>query len=354
VLPFQPLLDREQLFDEHLQHVDKHRSGRYRLSEQDTFRAVYRLSLAGLVQDYTVDYSKQQIQLKLQRLKPTLEWKEAHAREKDRYINYVFNYLARYESEKRVLDRMKQALSPPVTEEERERDGQHAELLRMVDYLIQYAYDQIVAKRKRAMHDMHTACLEAVNKGNEAFAEFIDLYFNSKYARPAYEIDGQPYSLYDDTEGGRVYERQLLDKYLHALEIDSSGSFIDNVKHLRGASLRLLRDNPENPLLHLLQAFTLYALTFSSEAGRYQEERGRARQAALEGLRLLQQSETLKFDDLVSLQNAFRKALEGQVATHQSETSMEALLSELEDLFWLGYFNQAIEQVVPKLRLHTT
>ena len=49
-------------------------------------------------------------------------------------------------------------------------------------------------------------------------------------------------------------------KYIEATTIDPSGAQKDNTKHLRGATLRLLRTEPRNGGLLLLKAYSLFVL----------------------------------------------------------------------------------------------
>ena len=100
---------------------------------------------------------------------------------------------------------------------------------------------------------------------NEELKEFIYLYFNSKYAR-------QNYSYNSRTNGKEVSASLLTDvsekdfnfkivwKYIEAVNEDRSGSQIDNSKHLRGATILLLRDNLDNGALHLLKSFSLFVI----------------------------------------------------------------------------------------------
>ncbi|EDN66344.1 hypothetical protein BGP_3076 [Beggiatoa sp. PS] len=54
-------------------------------------------------------------------------------------------------------------------------------------------------------------------------------------------------------------------EFITVVNIDKTGSQLDNLKHLRGAGLRLLIDNPDNACLLLLKAFALFILASDNE-----------------------------------------------------------------------------------------
>ena len=112
---------------------------------------------------------------------------------------------------------------------------------------------------------MRIACEDSIEwqlKGNDKWLkEFIHLYFNSKYARSGYQVDGKPYCLADDTNGKDGFD--VVQKYIDVInpEIDNSGSEIDNVKHLYGATLLCLRaDTSNNAALRLLLVYCITVL----------------------------------------------------------------------------------------------
>lgn len=126
-----------------------------------------------------------------------------------------------------------------------------------MSFLTNFVYEEIAKKRMRSIDDMILACEYGLrDNGNEELKEFIYLYFNSKYAR-------QNYSYNSRTNGKEVSASLLTDvsekdfnfkivwKYIEAVNEDRSGSQIDNSKHLRGATILLLRDNLDNGALHL-------------------------------------------------------------------------------------------------------
>jgi ATP-dependent DNA helicase RecQ len=129
-------------------------------------------------------------------------------------------------------------------------------------------YENLEQKRYRAIEDMRIACEESIKEcaehhDDEWLKTFIHLYFNSKYARRGYqvEIDGvkQNYSLSTETEANEE-AFEIVEKYIKVISKDASGSEVDNVKHLYGATLLCLRAHPENAALKLLLTYCIVFL----------------------------------------------------------------------------------------------
>lgn len=183
--------------------------------EQDTFKAVYRFSTIGLVEDYTVDYNAGVIRARVRK------------RRAAGYIGHLQAYIRCYVAPERARD---------VPEDVLAHDG-NTVVQKCLGYLIDFVYSTIANKRRTAIRSMEEAVREGAEYGPEVFRQRISTYFDSKYL-PALQKHLRDYSLetvwdfIERTEGGD-----------------------DNVNHLRGACERLLEDNPDNPVLHLLRAF---------------------------------------------------------------------------------------------------
>ena len=114
---------------------------------------------------------------------------------------------------------------------------------------------------------MRIACEDSIKKrlrnGNDEWLkEFVHLYFNSKYARIDYTVNGKLYSLTKDTVDDKKDGFDVVEKYIDITnpEKDNSGSEIDNIKHLYGATLLCLRAHPDNAALRLLLVYCITAL----------------------------------------------------------------------------------------------
>ena len=205
----------------------------------DTDKAIFRLSSIGIIDDYTVDYNKNCY--KIRTLKKT----------DDEYIEHLKVFMRKYYSANRVeseIDNVYTAKGNSI-------------LQKCLSFLTDFVYKEIEAKRLRSIEDMILACeIGMQENGNEELKDFIHLYFNSKYAKENHEIDGNNYSLTIDTDNAKEYSFDILWKYIKATTIDPSGAQKDNTKHLRGATLRLLRTEPRNGALLLLKAYSLFVL----------------------------------------------------------------------------------------------
>ncbi len=210
--------------------------------KDDTDKAIYRLCCIGLVEDVTIDYLSQTYELKI-RNRSDEDFKKC-------MFEFFHKYYSKEQAEKRVAEIEKQK-------------GRNF-LDKCLGYLTHFVYSSLEKKRYRAIDDMRIACEDSISErertGNDDWLkEFIHLYFNSKYARKGYMIDGKSFSLTEDTDEQGIDGFDVVSKYLRAMTEDSSGSEVDNVKHLYGATLLCLRAHPENAALQLLLT---YCITF--------------------------------------------------------------------------------------------
>lgn len=203
--------------------------------KDDTDKAIYRLSCIGLVEDVTIDYLSQTYSLKIKK------------RNEGEYYHHLQRFFEKYYSPERAAQKMVEVRNY----------RSKTEIDKCIGYLTGFVYDTLAKKRRRAIDDMRYACYEGIGNGVESLKEFILLYFNSKYNRKGYEINGENYSLSDDVNTDKRNDVELVEKYIEAIRIDDSGSEVDNVKHLYGAVLINLRDHTDNFSLHLLRAYCL-------------------------------------------------------------------------------------------------
>ena len=203
-------------------------------NEEDTYKAIYRLSIIGVVDDYTVDYNSKTI--------------SAHITKKPNghYIQKLKEYLLQYNS-------------PEKTDEKLERlkfyKG-NTEIQKCLGFLIKFVYEETAIQRRAAIDAMEEACIIGLEEnGSQKFKEFIDLYMNSKYARPQY--------LPSDTDRGLKADFSIVEKYMDLVKTDLGE--INNFKHLRGATTRLLVQRPDNFVFILLKSFSVILIEEENE-----------------------------------------------------------------------------------------
>ena len=228
-------------------------------SYADIAKAIYRMCIIGLIDDFTQDYATKTFRILSTRKK------------NGSYYNRLKEFLMRYYSEERAENEVEKASV---------RKGQN-EIHKCLGYLTEFIYDKVALKRKRAIDDMRRFCLVGIGEGdwkeiNEDLKDEIYYYFNSKYAREGYKTDNdEEFSLLDETERGRKSSFDILYKYMRVVDSDVigvSGSPKDNIKHLQGA-VRLIRrgTTDTNPTLSLLNVYCLLALKVGSNRNMKQE-----------------------------------------------------------------------------------
>ena len=196
----------------------------------------------GLVEDVTIDYLSETYELKIRK------------RTDDEYRQFMLDFFHKYYSLEQAQERVNQI------EEQRGRNY----LDKCLGYLTGFVYRSLEKKRLRAIEDMRIACEDSITERERSGSDqwlknFIHLYFNSKYAKTEYTVNGQNYSLYQDTDIEGRDDFDIVTKYINILTIDSSGSEVENAKHLYGATLLCLRAHPDNAALQLLLT---YCITF--------------------------------------------------------------------------------------------
>jgi ATP-dependent DNA helicase RecQ len=191
---------------------------------EHTFRAVYRLSVLGVIDDFEVDYSGGTVTAWLRPLP------EGGCR--DRLRMYVGRYAPM--DVRRYL-------------EVAHRSPHRSELRRCLHALIQFVYARIEKQRSESLLIMEQTTRRGLENAN-AFSEAVTTFFNSKYIpvlRP-YLNEYTPELFFTICQGTAMGHAQ--------------------VSHLLGACNRLLPENPENAVFHALRAFSLAVLGYDQQA----------------------------------------------------------------------------------------
>jgi ATP-dependent DNA helicase RecQ len=219
----------------------------------DTEKAIYRLSTLGIIDDYTVNFSSNTF---------TLTGKKKTGKE---YRDNLHGYLLKYYSEKTTKAKLRNF----------DKIDEPTPIRKALYFLVHFVYSEIQKKRQLAILDMKTACRLGLEKGSVELKDYIDLYFNSKYARAGYSFFNEKgkevnASLPDLTDNGKNEDLKWVWLFMEIVEEDPKAGQIDNLKHLRGACTRMLNNQPDSYTLLLLNAFTLYMLDYKNP--RYLQE----------------------------------------------------------------------------------
>ena len=203
----------------------------------DTQRAIYRMNILGIIDDYVIDYVGGFIEVRF-RSKSEKEYKS-------NFKSYLKRYLG--------IDTTEKWLSKV------NKIDEESILKRVLYVLIDFIESEISNKRKRSIDYMQELCGVFLSNGEQEFRDRMIRYFTSKYARTDY--------LPADTENGRKENCQIVRKYINYIDNppDGLGGQIDNAKHLRGACDNLRINMVENASIDLLTAFSLFALELKEE-----------------------------------------------------------------------------------------
>lgn len=184
--------------------------------ESETFKAIYRLSVIGVIKDYTVDYNLNNIKIWIQKLYD------------QQYIDNLFNYFSRYVSKEEALNWIN-----PI-----ESNDTESILTGCSKQLVEFVYEKVKKKRVGAIDSMFEACKQCVDGSSADFKEFINNYLDSKYSRKLREY-------------ATNYDIEAVWQFIK----DTDGTS-ENIKHLRGGCENLLVSYPENPIFLLLRSFS--------------------------------------------------------------------------------------------------
>jgi ATP-dependent DNA helicase RecQ len=131
----------------------------------------------------------------------------------------------------------------------------------------------------RAINDMVGLCDETIIindpiQQSEKIKENIYYYFNAKYARENNLATIQTGEKVDADLNKDFKEALPIDitiwKYIEKIiDFDDNGAIVNNIKHLRGATMRMLRGTSGAPQFNILKSYSLYflsSITPNSEA----------------------------------------------------------------------------------------
>ncbi|MFA7613954.1 MAG: RecQ family ATP-dependent DNA helicase, partial [Candidatus Caldatribacteriota bacterium] len=206
-------------------------------------RALYRMSLIGAIDNYTVDYHEEIFIVTITN------------KDDEQYFENLGKYISTYYSYKRTQEELKKARAY--------KNGETA-MLKCLYFLTDFIYREIEVKRWQGIHTMREACLISIEKGSDELKTFINDYFNSKYLSLDYQVEGKDLSLTSRIsllKEGKDDDLSIVRDFMEYLKKDKEDSETSRLQQLRGACSRLLEGRENTAALLLLKAFTLFILS---------------------------------------------------------------------------------------------
>ncbi len=233
---------------------------RDRDTANDTGRLIYRMHSMGFLEDYLIDYNKNNLYSCTFKKFKTI----------DNYTKTIEKYLRRYLSENTAMENIEALKSRLV------KSTLVENIIECLYFLSEFSYKEIASKRKRATDEIENIFNTSITEPNYVadwfqqnlyIKEQIYFYFNAKYARIGFKINGKPFSLLDDYQEQLMSKQEILDKYLEVYRED--GTEQNNYKHMMGSCKKILRSLSETDLnnewlLRLLKAFSMYSVNNAS------------------------------------------------------------------------------------------
>lgn len=225
-------------------------------NQDDTAKAIYRLTSINIIDTYTIEYQQQVYKVKLSR--------KTDKQYFDNYQALVERYTSKEEARK--------------LREECEKDFNESEnatvISKCLEHLTNFIYEKIADKRKRAIDDMVGLCNETIVvtdpiEQSKKIKENIYYYFNAKYSREGNVAQTKTGETVDaNLNKDFVYDlpiEETIWKYIeNIIDYDDNGAIVNNIKHLRGATMRMLRGTSGAPQFNILKSYSLYLLSPNS------------------------------------------------------------------------------------------
>jgi len=184
-------------------------------------RGIYRLSIIGAIEDYIKDYNANQYLVKTKKLTDV------------EIIENMEKYVSRYKSRAIVNNVRNEILNYVLP------GGNNNVLYKAIFYLIDFIYENIERQRRNALREF-VRVLRIGSANIERFREEMDNYFNSRYLPVL-----------------REYATNFTIDPLWQL-ITEVGTDYNLIRHLHGATTRLLITYDENLLFQMLRSYTTF------------------------------------------------------------------------------------------------
>ncbi|NLT46602.1 MAG: hypothetical protein GXX80_14005, partial [Thermotogaceae bacterium] len=186
-------------------------------------KSIYRLGSIGLVEDYTIDYNKNQFVV------------EICKKTDDGYIKALQEYVGRYKTEEYIEN---------IPYEVASEEG-NGIIEKAVCFLIRFVYDEIERKRRRALQNIAEVARSSSN-GEDIRRALLDYLESSPFTGPLQEIL-------------RKIDPKQWWEILNILEDNDD---VDTARQLLGGCRRFLESSPDHPGLLLLSGVGNLAIKF--------------------------------------------------------------------------------------------
>jgi ATP-dependent DNA helicase RecQ len=289
-------------------------------SQSDTAKAIYRLISIGIIDTYTIDYQNKLFYISFTKKK------------EEEYFNGLQELVSRYTSANVAVKEI-QGLRGHSQKEI--LSGKATILSKCLEYLTDFIYDKIKRKRLQAIDDMVQLCRDSIGKEDalgqsKSVKEFIYYYFNAKYSRRGFVEHtsmGEISASMPDDINEMLLPTDVIDKYIGLVENAETGELISNLKHLRGATMRMLRSYPERYEYRILKSFSLFVL-----AARIMNLLEEAKSELINGLiEWKEKANDLNVPEYILM---FKE----RIARHVKDLSIDSAFEDVEDLYYSSYY----------------
>jgi len=291
-------------------------------SQDDTAKAVYRLVSIGIIDSYTIDY-----QNKLYNISFTKKSDES-------YYKSLETLIARYTSKntaRREIEKLKSGASTKI-------EAKEATILSTcLEYLTDFIYSKIKEKRLQAINDMVRLCQTSITitdplEHNKYIKDEIYYYFNAKYSRINYNDPTRngylSASMPDDLAENKSIKKTI-EKFIGLAENSDTGELINNIKHLRGSSMKMLRSHPDQPQYRLLKSFSLFIL-----GDTIKELIEEAKEEFIRGL-----IDWNSINDIAFEVSSFIIEFKNKIKVHVLNYNVETVFDDIEDQYFALYYS---------------
>ncbi|PID89783.1 MAG: hypothetical protein CSA05_00520 [Bacteroidia bacterium] len=276
-------------------------------TEEDTLKAIFRLSILGVVQNYRIDYKTKTVTVLIEK------------KSDEDYLIALKNYFDRYLSENFTNKVLKAVDKYP----------EKNVLLKCLLFLIHFEYKEIVTRKYRNLENIEKICLWSLTKElteeekNKKILSFLSDFFETKYLNPIVKP-----SLALDIKDLRNFNFDIVLKYIKEVR-----DLKENWFHLYNSTKKLLKTYPASYPLLLLNAYSGFLLYHDDEKINKQSF-----EHMIRGFLFMKQKEKMNYKNYI----ARIKLFANHIYTHNSklQARIEPLLYLKTHSFWLEDFNK--------------